>query len=184
MFVVVLTILLVAIKPMLEGVGERGMYSATGGEFVERVGCVWVCPEQRPEVERLCWCRVRGILKKAVLEVGSSEGRGQRNRLLPSVVTLSFRQWGKGRGMMSLCLQTAGFLYLESRSISEVRLPWMTDHEGFLLLLTDEAPMMTDPEGFLLLLTDEAPRMTDPEGFLLLAFGSEGFVLAAGYLPL
>jgi hypothetical protein len=42
---------------------------------------------------------------------------------------------------------------------------------------------MTDPEGFSLLLTDEAPRMTDPEGFLLLVIGSEGFVLAEGYLP-
>jgi hypothetical protein len=86
--------------------------------------------------------------------------------------------------MMFLRPQTAGFLYSESRNIFEVRPPWMTDHKGFLPLLTDEAPMMTDPKGFLLLLTDEAPRMTDPEGFLLLVIGSEGFVLAEGYLPL
>jgi hypothetical protein len=85
--------------------------------------------------------------------------------------------------MMLLHPQTAGFLYSESRNIFEVRLPWMTDHEGFLLLLTDEAPRMTDPEGFLLLLTDGAPRMTDPEGFLPLVIGSEGFVLAEGFLP-
>jgi hypothetical protein len=43
---------------------------------------------------------------------------------------------------------------------------------------------MTDPEGFLRLLTDEVPRMTDPKGFLLLVIGSEGFVLAEGFLPL
>jgi hypothetical protein len=85
--------------------------------------------------------------------------------------------------MMLLHPQTAGFLYSESRNIFEVRLPWMTDHEGFLLLLTDEAPRMTDPEGFLLLLTDGVPRMTDPEGFLPLVIGSEGFVLAEGFLP-
>jgi hypothetical protein len=60
----------------------------------------------------------------------------------------------------------------------------MTDHEGFLLLLTDEVPRMTDPEGFLLLLTDEVPGMTDPEGFPPFVIGSEGFVLAEGYLPL
>jgi hypothetical protein len=86
--------------------------------------------------------------------------------------------------MMFLRPQTAGFLYLGSRNIFEVQLPWMTDHEGFLLLLTDEAPRMTDPEGFLPLLTDEAPGMTDPEGFLLLVIGSEGFVPAEGYSPL
>jgi hypothetical protein len=97
---------------------------------------------------------------------------------------LSFHQWGKGRGMMFLRPQTTGFLYSESRNIFEVRLPWMTDHERFLPLLTDEVPRMTDPEGFLLLLTDEAPRMTDPEGFLLLVIGSEGFVLAEGFLLL
>ena len=44
--------------------------------------------------------------------------------------------------------------------------------------------MMTDPEGLLPLLTDEAPRMTDPEGFLLLVIGREGFVLAEGFLLL
>ena len=86
--------------------------------------------------------------------------------------------------MMFLHPQTTGFLYSESRNIFEVRLPWMTDHERFLPLLTDEVPRMTDPEGFLLLLTDEAPRMTDLEGFLLLVIGSEGFVLAEGFLPL
>jgi hypothetical protein len=86
--------------------------------------------------------------------------------------------------MMFLCPQTAGFLYSESRNIFEVQLPWMTDHEGFLPLLTDEAPRMTDLEGFSLLLTDEALRMTDPEGFLLLVIGGEGFVLSEGYLPL
>ena len=69
--------------------------------------------------------------------------------------------------MMSLRPQTAGFLYSGSRSIFEVRLPWMTDHERFLPLLTDEVP-----------------RMTDPKGFLLLVIGSEGFVLAEGFLPL
>jgi hypothetical protein len=84
---------------------------------------------------------------------------------------------------MFLRPQTTGFLYSVSRNIFEVRFPWMTDHEGFLPLLTDKAPRMTDPEGFSLLLTDEAPRMTDPEGFLLLVIGSEGFVLAEGYLP-
>jgi hypothetical protein len=60
----------------------------------------------------------------------------------------------------------------------------MTDPEGFLPLLTDEAPMMTDPEGLLLLLTDEVLGMTDPEGFPLFVIGGEGFVLAEGYLPL
>jgi hypothetical protein len=45
MFVMVLTILLVAIEPMLEGVGERGMYSVTGDELVESMGRIWVCPE-------------------------------------------------------------------------------------------------------------------------------------------
>jgi hypothetical protein len=84
---------------------------------------------------------------------------------------------------MSLRPQTAGFLYSESRNIFEVRLLWMTDHEGFLPLLTDEMPRMTDPEGFLPLLTDEAPRMTDPEGFPLFVNNSEGFVPAEGYLP-
>jgi hypothetical protein len=86
--------------------------------------------------------------------------------------------------MMFLRPQTAGFLYSESHNIFEVRLPWMTDHEGFLLLLTDEVLGMTDPEGLLPLLTDKAPRMTDPEGFPLLVIGSEGFVPAEGYLPL
>jgi hypothetical protein len=43
---------------------------------------------------------------------------------------------------------------------------------------------MTDHERFLPLLTDEVPKMTDPEGFLLLVIGSEGFVLAEGFLPL
>jgi hypothetical protein len=92
---------------------------------------------------------------------------------------------------MFLRPQTAGFLYSESRNIFEVRLPWMTDNERFLPLLTDEVPMMTDPEGFLLLLTDGAPRMTDPEGFLLFLTDGvprmtdpEGFVLAEGFLPL
>jgi hypothetical protein len=66
----------------------------------------------------------------------------------------------------------------------EVRLPWMTDHEGFLLLLTDEAPRMTDPEGFLLLLTDDALVMTDDERFLPFVIGGEGFVPAEGYLLL
>jgi hypothetical protein len=74
----------------------------------------------------------------------------------------------------------------------------MTDHEGFPLLLTDEALGMTDealgmtdPEGILPLLTDEAPGMTDevpgmtdPEGISLFAIGCEGFVPAEGYLPL
>jgi hypothetical protein len=78
--------------------------------------------------------------------------------------------------------QTAGFLYSESHSIFEVRLSWMTDHERFLPLLTDEVPRVTDHERFLPLLTDEAPKMTDPEGFLLLVIGSEGFVLAEGFL--
>jgi hypothetical protein len=99
--------------------------------------------------------------------VGSSEGRGRRDGLLPSVIVLSFRQWKRGKGMMFLHPQTAGFLYSESRNIFEVRLPWMTDHEQFLPLLTDEVP-----------------RMTDPEGFLLLMIGSEGFVLAEGFVPL
>jgi hypothetical protein len=122
-------------------------------------------------------------MQEAVLEVGSSEGRGRRSGLLPSVVSLSFRQWKREKGMMFLRPRTAGFLYSESRNIFEVRLPWMTDHEGFLPLLTDEMPRMTDPEGFLPLLTDEVPRMTDPEGFPLLVTGSEGFVPAEGYLP-
>ena len=85
---------------------------------------------------------------------------------------------------MFLRPQTTGFLYSESRKIFEVRLPWMTDHERFLPLLTDEALGMTDPEGLLPLLTDEAPRMTDPEGFPLLVIGSEGFAPAEGYLLL
>jgi hypothetical protein len=50
----------------------------------------------------------------------------------------------------------------------------MTDHEGFPLLLTDEALGMTD----------EALGMTDPEGISLFAIGREGFVPAEGYLPL
>jgi hypothetical protein len=41
-FVVVLTILLVTVKPMQEGVGERCMHSATRAEFVESMGCVRV----------------------------------------------------------------------------------------------------------------------------------------------
>jgi hypothetical protein len=92
---------------------------------------------------------------------------------------------------MFLRPQTARFLYSESRNIFEVRLRWMTDREGFLLLLTDEAPGMTDeapgmtdPEGISPLLTDEAPGMTDVEGFLLLTIGREGFVPAEGYPPL
>jgi hypothetical protein len=44
-FVVVPTVLLVTIEPMLQGVGERCMRSATEAEFVESVGCVWVRPE-------------------------------------------------------------------------------------------------------------------------------------------
>jgi hypothetical protein len=60
----------------------------------------------------------------------------------------------------------------------------MTDYEGFLLVLTDEALGMTDHEGFLPVLTDEALGMTDHEGFLLFVFGHEGFVPAEGYLPL
>jgi hypothetical protein len=44
-FVMVLTVLLVTVKPMLEGVDERRMHSATGAEFVESVGHVWVRPE-------------------------------------------------------------------------------------------------------------------------------------------
>jgi hypothetical protein len=124
-------------------------------------------------------------MQEAVLEVGSSEGKCRwRSRLLPPVVSLSFRQWKRGRGMMFLRPQTAGFLYSESRNIFEVRLPWMTDHEGFLPLLTDETLGMTDPEGLLPLLTDKVPRMTDHEGFPLLVIGSEGFVLAEGFLPL
>jgi hypothetical protein len=46
--------------------------------------------------------------------------------------------------MMPLCLPTKGFLYSESCSIFEVQLLWMTDHEGFVLLLTDEALGMTE----------------------------------------
>jgi hypothetical protein len=60
----------------------------------------------------------------------------------------------------------------------------MTDHEGFLPMLTDEALGMTDHEGFLPMLTDEALGMTDHEGFPLFVFGYEGFVPAEGYLPL
>jgi hypothetical protein len=45
MFVVVLTVLLVTVKPMLERVGERGMYSTIGAEFVEGVSRVRVRPE-------------------------------------------------------------------------------------------------------------------------------------------
>jgi hypothetical protein len=93
--------------------------------------------------------------------------------------------------MMFLRPRIKGFLYSESCNIFEVRLPWVTEHEGFLLLLTDEAlgmtdeaPGMTDPEGFLPLLTDEAPGMTDSEGFPLFMIGGEGFVLAEGYPPL
>jgi hypothetical protein len=123
--------------------------------------------------------------------VGRSEGRGRRSGLLPSVVSLSFRQWKVGKGMMSLRPHTAGFLYSRNRSFFEVRLPWMTDHERFLLLLTDEAlgmtdeaPGMTDLEGFLPWLTDEAPRMTDPEGLPLFVVDNEGFVPAEGFPPL
>jgi hypothetical protein len=42
MFVMVLTVLLVTVKPMLERVGERGMYSTIGAEFVEGVSRVQV----------------------------------------------------------------------------------------------------------------------------------------------
>jgi hypothetical protein len=72
----------------------------------------------------------------------------------------------------------------------EVQSPQMTDCEGFLPMLTDEALGMTDEvlgmtdhEGFLLMLTDEVLGMTDHEGFLLFVFGYEGFVLAEGYPP-
>ena len=44
-FVVVLTIPLMTVKPMLERVGERRMYSATGAEFVKGVGHIRVRPE-------------------------------------------------------------------------------------------------------------------------------------------
>ena len=44
-FVVVPTILLVAIEPVQEGVVEVCMHSATEAEFVESVGRVQVCPE-------------------------------------------------------------------------------------------------------------------------------------------
>jgi hypothetical protein len=97
-------------------------------------------------------------MQEAVLEVGSGEGRGRRSGLLPSVVALSFRQWKVGKGMMSLHPNTAGFLYLRNHSLFEVRLPWMTDHERFLLSLTDEALGMTDEAPGM---TDEAPGMTD-----------------------
>jgi hypothetical protein len=45
LFVVIPTILLAAVEPMLEGVVERCMHSATKAEFVESMGCVQVCPE-------------------------------------------------------------------------------------------------------------------------------------------
>jgi hypothetical protein len=43
----------------------------------------------------------------------------------------------------------------------------MTDLEGLVPLLTDEALGMTDHEGFVLLLTDEVLWLTDHEGFVL-----------------
>jgi hypothetical protein len=45
LFVVIPTILLVAIEPVLEGVVERCMHSVTEAELVESVGRVRVCPE-------------------------------------------------------------------------------------------------------------------------------------------
>ena len=45
LFVVVLTVLLAAVEPVLKGVVERCMHSATEAELVEGVGCVWVRPE-------------------------------------------------------------------------------------------------------------------------------------------
>jgi hypothetical protein len=45
LLVVILTILLVAVEPMLEGVVERCMHSATEAELVESVGRVRVCLE-------------------------------------------------------------------------------------------------------------------------------------------
>jgi hypothetical protein len=57
----------------------------------------------------------------------------------------------------------------------------MTDDEGFVPLLTDEALGMTDHEGFVPLLIDEVLMMTDPVGFLLFVSGHEGFVPAEGY---
>jgi hypothetical protein len=45
LLVVVPTVLFAAVKPVLEGVVERCMHSATKAEFVESVGRVWVRPE-------------------------------------------------------------------------------------------------------------------------------------------
>jgi hypothetical protein len=44
-FVVVPTILFVAVEPMQEGVVKRCMHSATEAELMESVGRVRVCPE-------------------------------------------------------------------------------------------------------------------------------------------
>jgi hypothetical protein len=157
------------------------MHSATKDKLVESVGRVWVCPEERSNVEQfgrswLCW-----VLKKTVLEVSSGEGACLTGRLLLSVVVLSFCQWKRKWGMMPLHPGSEGFLYSRGHSIFEVRLSWMTDHEEFLPVLTDEVLGMTDHEGFLPVLTDEALGMTDHKGFLLFVFGREGFVPAEGY---
>jgi hypothetical protein len=90
------------VKPVQEGVVERCMHLTTEGKLMESVGHVWVCLEKRSNVEQfgrswLCW-----VLKKTVLKVGSSEGACLRGRLLLSVVALSFCQWKRKWGMMSL----------------------------------------------------------------------------------
>jgi hypothetical protein len=102
MFVVILAIPLVAVKPMQEGVGKRCMHSATGAEFVESVGRVWVHLEERLNIEQFGGSWLCQVLKKTVLEVGSGEGAYLKGRLLLSVVALSFHQWERKWGMMSL----------------------------------------------------------------------------------
>ena len=98
------TIPLVTVKPMQEGVVERCMHMATKDKLVESVGRVRVHPEEQLNVKQfggswLCW-----VLKRTVLEVGSGEGAClKRGRLLLSVVALSFCQWERKWGMMSLC---------------------------------------------------------------------------------
>jgi hypothetical protein len=89
---------------------------------------------------------VCGVDEEAVLEVGSGEGACLRNRLLLPVVVLSVHQWRGKWGVMPLHLLITGFLYSESHNIFGVRLSVMTDLEGFVPLLTDEALGMTDHE--------------------------------------
>jgi hypothetical protein len=89
-------------KPMQEGVVEGCMHSVTKDKLVESVGHVRVHLEEWSNIEQFGGSQLCRVLKKTVLEVGSGEGAYLKGRLLLSVVALSFHQWERKWGMMSL----------------------------------------------------------------------------------